>query len=125
MGDIALGIQEQGLEAFAAKLNASFVAQWLKLGLYDKSEESWARAFEQVLTKTLAGGGRFHFNLTGLDIADALNGDPSWWVDRYTAWELQQIVRNQAWFDNTLFYLGGNLLSMEQVKSRGIEPHNS
>src|ERR1022692_3346910 len=111
MSDIALGIKEHGLEAFAASVNASFMSQWIKLGLFDATEKSWGRAFEQALTKTFAAGGRFHFNLTGLEIADALKGDPETWVDRYTAWELQQIVRNLAWFDNTVFYLGGSLLS--------------
>jgi hypothetical protein len=124
MRDIALGIQEHGLEVFAASVNASFMDQWIKLGFYDKTEESWGRAFEQVLTKTLAVGGRFHFNLTGLDIAGALKGDPEFWVDRYTAWELQQIVRNHEWFDNTLFYLDGNLLTQQGVRALGIEPHN-
>ncbi len=75
--------------------------------------------------KTLAVGGRFHFSLAGLDIADALKGDPEIWVDRYTAWELQQIVRNHDWFDNTLFYFNGNLLTPEEVKAIGIEQHNA
>ena len=124
MPDIALGMQEHGLTAFAASVNASFMDQWKKLGFYDETEESWGRAFEQVLTKTLALGGRFHFNLDGLDVADALKGDPEIWVDGHTAWELRRIVRNHEWFNNTLFYRGGNLLTSQQVKSLGIEPHN-
>ena len=111
VNDIALGMQEHGLEAFAASVNASFMDQWKRLGFYDETEESWGRAFEQVLTKTLAADGRFHFNLTGLDIADALNGDPEIWVDGHTAWELRQIVRNHEWFGNTLFYLDGDSLT--------------
>jgi hypothetical protein len=81
MCDIALGIQEMGLEIFAANVNASWMGQWKDLGLFDEGEESWQRAFEQALNKTLAAGGRFHFNLTGLDIPAALTGDPNWWVD--------------------------------------------
>jgi hypothetical protein len=87
MCDIALGLQEQGLQEFAVSVNAAHMAQWKKLGLYDEEEESWGHAFEQALTKTLAVGGRFHFNLTGLNIADALNGDPEIWVHGHTAWE--------------------------------------
>ncbi|MSU78460.1 MAG: hypothetical protein EXS16_10240 [Gemmataceae bacterium] len=121
--DIALGMQEHGLEAFAAKVNAAYMSQWRELGLYDETEESWGQAFKQTLAKTLALGGRFHFDLTGLDISVALNGDPDFWVDRYTAWELQQIVRNQDWLDNTLFYLNGRLLTPEGVKALGIELH--
>jgi hypothetical protein len=120
MRDIALGMQEHGLKAFAASVNASFVDQWKKLGLYAETEESWGRAFLEVLTKTLSAGGRFHFNLTGLDIVDALNGDPEIWVDGHTAWELRQIVRNPNWFRNTLFYLDGNLLTPDQVMEHGI-----
>jgi hypothetical protein len=124
MSDIALGMQEHNLEEFAAGVNASYMDQWKDLGFYDETEESWGRAFEKVLTKTLAVGGRFHFNLTGLDVAEALKGDPEIWVDGHTAWELRQIVRNHQWFGNTLFYLDGSLLTPEQVKSLGIEPHN-
>ena len=121
--DIALGMQEHGLETFAAIVNATFMDQWKDLGFYDETEESWGRAFEQVLTKTLAVGGRFHFNLTGLEISDALNGDPDIWVDGHTAWELRQIVRNPEWFANTLFYLDGNLLTSDEVLALGITPH--
>jgi hypothetical protein len=57
----------------------------------------WGEAFYQAVTRTLASGGRIHFALDGLDIAEALKGDPEIWGDRYTAWELQQIVRNESW----------------------------
>ena len=101
------------------------MGQWSERGLYDEEEieGSWGRAFELALTRTLAVGGRFHFNLTGLDIPDALQGDPAVWVHGHTAWELRQIVRNPAWFDNTLFYLENKLLIAEEVRALGIAPH--
>src|SRR5438128_197734 len=117
MSDIALG-----LEAFAAHVNASYMSQWLALGLYDEDVEGWGQAFEQALSRTLVAGGRFHFNLTGLDIADALKGDPSRWVDRHTAWELQQVVGREDWFANTIFYLDGSVLTLEQLAEHGIRP---
>ena len=120
MRDIALGIQEHGLHDFASQVNGLHMGQWLEHGLYDEGEESWGRAFEQTLTKTLASGGRFHFNLSGLDIAEALAGDPEVWVHGYTAWELRRIVRNRDWFVNTLFYLNGQLLSSQDVLALGI-----
>jgi hypothetical protein len=125
MCDIALGIQECGLPAFAASVNAFHMGQWTERGLYDEDEidESWGRAFELALTRTLVAGGRFHFNLTGLDIADALQGDPAVWVHGHTAWELRQIVRNPTWFANTLFYLDGQLLTPEAVLALGIALH--
>jgi hypothetical protein len=122
MCDIALGIQEHGLEEFAASVTAFHMGQWIERGLYDDDEidGSWGRAFELALTRTLAAGGRFHFNLSGLDIADALQGDAAVWVYGHTAWELRQIVRNTAWFENTLFYLDGKPLTPEAVLALGI-----
>ena len=121
--NLALGLKEAGLEEFAAQVNALHVGEWADQGLFDvdKVEGSWRKAFEQSLTRSINSGGRFYFNLTDLDIAEALNGDPEWWVGRYTAWELQQIVRNASWFANTVFYLDGELLSSEKVKELGIE----
>jgi hypothetical protein len=89
MCDIALGIQEHGLQDFAANVNALHMGQWVEHGLYeeDEIEESWGRALELAVTRTLAAGGRIHFSLTGLDIADALQGDPDVWVHGHTAWE--------------------------------------
>ncbi len=126
MCDIALGIQEQGLQDFAASVNAFHMGQWVERGLYDEEEieGSWGRAFELALTRTLAAGGRFHFNLTGLDIFDAMKGDPAVWVFGHTAWELRQIVRNSEWFNNTLFYLDGKVLTPEATLALGIAPHN-
>jgi hypothetical protein len=122
MADIALGIRSGSgdLENFAAQVNASYMVQWGELGLYDEDVEGWGQAFQQVVTRTLAAGGRIHFNLTGIDIQDALKGDPNTWVDRYTAWELQQIVRNREWFGRTTFYAGGTTLTLKQVSDLGI-----
>jgi hypothetical protein len=124
MHDIALGMQELGLQAFANKVNALSMSEWTKHGLFDEDEDSWGRAFEQALTRTLACGGRFHFDLSGLNIAEALAGDPEIWVGRYTAWELQQIIRNSTWFSNTLFYLNGKQLLARELDSIGIPPQN-
>ena len=46
MCDIALGIQEHGLEDFAASVNAFHMGQWKDRGLYDDDEidGSWGRA---------------------------------------------------------------------------------
>jgi hypothetical protein len=125
MCDIALGIQEHGLQDFAASVNAFHMGQWAEHSLYDEDEieGSWGRAFELVLTRTLATGGRFHFNLAGLDISDAMQGDPAVGVYGHTAWELRQIVRNSAWFNNTLFYLNGEVLTPEAMLALGIAPH--
>jgi hypothetical protein len=125
--DIACGIRfdDQGnavLAAFAKKVNASYVGEWADLGLYDEGVGSFAEAFYQVVTRTLAKGGRIHFNLDALDVANALAGDPNESIDRYTAWELQQIVRNSEWFAQTAFYANSQALQAEQVAALGIAP---
>jgi hypothetical protein len=120
MSDIALGLADKGLEAFAADRNASYMSQWRDLGLYDDNAEGWGEAFAQVVMNTLAIGGRIHFNLTGLNILEALAGDPQQFVGRYTSYELQQIVRNRRWFLQCTFYLHGRSLTLEDLASLGI-----
>ena len=84
MIDIALGLFSDGrdadLAAFAREVNASYMSQWRDMELFDDDVEGWGQAFEQVVTRTLARGGRIHFNLTGLNIGEALGGDPDVWV---------------------------------------------
>jgi hypothetical protein len=125
MRDIACGIQECGLAEFAARLGASHMGQWLDLGLYDEGLEGWGQAFEQAVTRTLAAGGRIHFSLDGLDIQEAMNGDPESFTGRYTAFELQQIVRHVEWFESTTFHLNATILSAQQLADLGIELANS
>ena len=84
MSDIALGLKEQSLVAFADGLNASYMSQ---LG----------RAFRQAISRILEATASFHFNRTGLNITEALLVDPAHRVGRSTAWEFQQIVRCPTW----------------------------
>lgn len=94
--------------------------QWKELGLYDADLPGFPAAFKQTLTRTLARGGRIHFNLDDLDVGRALAGNPDEWMERWTAWELQQIVRNPSWFKSTTFYQGGRALNTHEVESLGI-----
>jgi hypothetical protein len=124
--DIALGLQDQddeeeALAAFAKAVNASWMGEWSDLGFYEEGEfAGWGAAFYRVLEVTRARVGRIHFNLTGLDIRDALAGDPETWVGRYTAWELQQIVLRQDLFDMTDFYLNGRRITRDETEQFGI-----
>jgi hypothetical protein len=124
MCDIALGMKDAGLEAFAEFVKAAHVGKWKDLGLYDDDIEGFGPAFYQVVPRTLQARGRIHFNLTAVDIAEALRGDAKIYVDRYTAWELQQIVGNAIWFGNTTFYLDGAPLSTAQLEKLGIKPRS-
>lgn len=127
MDDIALGVQfvggESNLSEFAEFVAAAPMSEWAALALYDEHVEGWGQAFEQVMTRTLAAGGRIHFELSGLDVGDALRGDPMVWVGRYTAWELQQIVSRQDWFSATSFYLRRRLLEHDVIERLGIRPN--
>jgi hypothetical protein len=121
MCDIACGMQNAGLEVFARSVGASYMSEWPDLQLYDEDVEGWGQAFEQVVSRTLDGGGRIHFNLDGVDIAQAFAGDPAEFVGRYTAYELQQICLHAEWFDRTLFYSGGAVLTPAEVVALGIQ----
>ncbi|MGH7137407.1 MAG: hypothetical protein ACREHD_16815 [Pirellulales bacterium] len=80
MMDIALGVQiVEGYDnpaAFAKVVGAAAMSEWADLGLFDEGVEGWGEAFEQVMARTIAAGCHVHFELNGLDIADALAGDP-------------------------------------------------
>lgn len=109
------------LAEFAQRVRAATMSEWLAIGLFDEAVEGWGQAFDQVLTRTVAAGRRVHFELYGLDIADALGGDASEWVGRYTAWELQQITARQDWYSATSFYLRGRLLNVGELDALGIK----
>lgn len=73
------------------------------------------------MNRTIAKGGKVHFNLDDVNVPYALLGDPDMFVNRYTAYELQQIVRNDSWFNSTSFYRGGQKLSPAQVRCLGTK----
>jgi len=121
MGDIACGKQHLQLEEFAAGVNAAWMKQWPELGLYDPDAVSgWGEAFAQVMKATVAAGGVVHFNLTGVDVTEALAGNPDLFVGRYTEFELQQIKLNPDWLRITKFYLDGRVLTDAELVALGI-----
>lgn len=67
------------------------------------------------MTRTIAGGGKVRFNLQGVNVSEALAGDPNMWVGRYTAWELQQVVSNPSYRAATTFYNTGHLSAAEKA----------
>lgn len=121
MRDIACGKQHAGLEEFATSIGAAPMHEWRRLGLYDPTTVAgWGEAFNQVVNKTIADGGKIHFNLDDVDVPEALRGDPDEFVGRYTEFELQQVTLNYEWFVNTIFYLNGQVLSAESLAKLGI-----
>jgi len=115
--DLALGIQNN-LDDFSDAVGGTPFQYWKQLNLYDNTAIRWPQAFEQALNST---EGAIHFNLNGLDIPNALAGDPTDWLGRYTAWELQAIIRNESWLSRTLFYLDGRMLTSDELIELGIE----
>ncbi len=78
------------------------------------------------MNKTIGGGKKAHFELEGVNINDALTGNPAKWITdagtRYTEWELQTIMRRPDFFKNTEFYLKGKKLTPAEVEGLGIKP---
>jgi hypothetical protein len=72
------------------------------------------------MARTLASGGSIHFELAGLNVGEALAGDASTWVGRYTAWELQQVVASPALRGATTFYLDGVAQTAAQLSALGL-----
>ena len=48
------------------------------------------------------------------------SGDPAERVARYTEWELQQVVNNKKWLNETDFYLNGKKLTDNELEALGI-----
>jgi hypothetical protein len=69
----------------------------------------------------LKSKGRIAFELNGLNVKEALAGDASIWVGRYTEWELQYITGNKELFNATDFYIKGVKQTAAEVKKLGIK----
>lgn len=125
--DVALGLRTidgaESLGPFGARLGASTSDDWARLGLHNAPEGRFDIAFQQTLDNITGNGGRIKFNLDSLNVKNALGGNPLERIDRYTEWELQQIVRKKGWFNATDFYLNGQKLSLEQLLELGIKLH--
>lgn len=92
-----------------------------QLGIYNPKEfEGWGGAFKYITDKVIASKGKIVFELEGVNIPQALSGDINTWVDRYTAWELQQITNSPTLFKHTEFYLKGVKQTASQLESLGI-----
>ena len=118
--DIALGTQKSGAAEWAASRGVAYFKDWKALGLYDSNVRGWGEAFHQAMGRTIAGGGKVHFELADLNVAEALAGDSSMWVGRYTAWELQQVVANPAYRAATTFYMKGVEMKAGALKALGL-----
>ena len=131
--DIALGLKFANrvniLESFANEVGAAEVSQWKNLGLYGDDVASFPEAFNQTTNKVISNGGKIHFNLDNLNLAEAMaapNDPIMLYMDRaaggvgYTEWELQQIIRSEELWNATTFYQNLQPLTKEEAAAKGI-----
>ena len=131
--NVALGKGSGGaLEQFGKEVGANV---WttktdnIFTSMYDLPN-SWTfeRSISSVLDETVgANQGKILFDINGVDIQKAVTGGlvhtPKLVLeDRLvTELELQMILRNESWFNNTIFHEGGKVLTKEELLSKGIK----
>jgi hypothetical protein len=123
--DLALGRRAAGLDKFAKQFNAAHMGNWVERKLVTTLENTGRRAgfeelFPRIVNETLERGGKLRFNLTKVNVRQALASKSASAMDDYTAWELRQIVANKEWLKNTVFYLNGRRLAKNELKRMGI-----
>ncbi|MCC6750123.1 MAG: hypothetical protein IT371_20825 [Deltaproteobacteria bacterium] len=109
------------LKTFAAQRHAADYTQWPALGLIGAATTGgpdYPKEFQKVMGRVMARKGTVVFNLTMLDVQQALAKD----AVGATSHELQQIVHNPQWFARTTFFLDGRPLTKQQVRELGVVP---
>jgi hypothetical protein len=123
--DVALGLARSTsgkplLQPWADRINALTNAKWIEAGFAE--EGPFVQRFYQALYRSVSGGGRIKFNLTGLDLNRAFNtprfSDP--FDVGMTNWELQQILHNKYLFEATDFFINGSKLTPEKAAELGL-----
>jgi RHS repeat-associated protein len=130
---IALGKVKSGLGDFSKKYDMIDYNNWEKFFKFtDEVLVSWPEGFRQALNKTIEGGGKIVFRLDGVDIEAAKKGfidfteakravNENGTLGKITEWELSQIIRNDNWFQNTVFMRGDQVVdpATEKIGSLG------
>lgn len=122
--NIALGLEtiegKAALAPFAESVGGITSKDFSSALLTVAPEGRFDLTFAEALDNSIANGGRIKFNLDSLDIPKALGGNPNVRLERYTEWELQQIVSKPRWYGKTDFYLNGTQLTSEELAKLGI-----
>ncbi|WP_336686031.1 hypothetical protein [Chryseobacterium bernardetii] len=131
--NVALGKDLNGtLEAFGKEVGANV---WTNktdnifTTMYDLME---SRSFEsnitEVLNKTITQNeGKILFDISNVNIQKAIDGglihNTTLVVDErlFTELELQMLLRNENWLNNTIFHNNGKVLSNEEMLNAGIK----
>lgn len=97
--------------------------------MYDLPESySFERAIKCVFNETVnTNGGKILFDIAKVDIKKAIQGQLVHNTDLVlkerlvTEFELQMLLRNETWFNNTIFHEGGEIIPLEELISKGIK----
>lgn len=106
--DITLGVSDRLIQ-FSAKAEGVFFHHWKDV--FGISGEVTGQAFKdnfnKVLNSAIDSGNKIKFDLGGLsktDILEASTKSIELTSGNYTKWELNQILNNKKYMDNTTFY---------------------
>ena len=131
--NVALGLRVDPkgndlIEEFARNTDSYHVGQWSKAGLIKTDENPFVRRFYEALYTSIQSGGKIKFNLDFLSITKAEKikrfSDPfDFYGGRHSNvsnWELQQILNNKMFYDNTEFFIGKDKLNLQDVLDFGL-----
>jgi hypothetical protein len=125
---IALGLDGDPLGGdllgpFAQARGAYMNADWMKQGLADIGP--FQQRFAQAAERSIASGGRVHFNLDYVSIDRALDADTSegpYGPGGFTNWELQQVLNSSRIYPSTDWWIGNDQLSPQDIIDFGLGP---
>ena len=131
--NVALGKDMGGkLEAFGKDIGANVWTDEthnIFTKMYDLPDSwSFERSMASVLNETVgANQGKILFDITGVNIQKSITGglvhSPKLVIEEklVTELELQVLLRNESWFNNTIFHEGGKVLAQEELLSKGVK----
>jgi len=114
------------LVPFAKARGAFSNENWIDEGLAD--EGPFQDRFAQATTRSIASGGRIHFNLDYLSINKALAADVSggpYDIGGFTNWELHQVLNSPELYPFTDWWIGDQQLSLQDVLDFDLGPRYS
>ena len=113
--------KEAGANVWTAKTDNVFTSMYDLMG-----SRSFERNISDVLNQTIKNEGKILFDIASVNIQKAIDGGlihntKLVFDDRLvTELELQLILRNPSWFENTVFHIKGRLLSNDELINAGI-----
>jgi hypothetical protein len=129
--NIALGKANQGLKVFGDDVGANVWTNETHSAFttfYDLPDSwSFERSLTSALNQTIGDlNGKILFDVTNVDVSSAVMGGL---VHNFelirrgliTELELQMVLRNSSWFNNTTFHKGGISLTIEELNAFNLK----